>query len=55
MKRGMNTTPPVPDRRHCPGRQQKRDTVRCVGKAIRTTQGGLTRSMEYDAADGSSA
>ncbi|MFP1454856.1 hypothetical protein ACLB1O_15100 [Escherichia coli] len=33
-----------------PGRQQKRDTVRCVGKAICTTQGGLTRSMEYDAA-----
>lgn len=35
----------------CPGRQQKRDTVRCVGKGRPAhTQGGLTRSMEYDAA-----
>ncbi|XNM46349.1 hypothetical protein ACLK15_02830 [Escherichia coli] len=30
--------------------EPERDTVRCVVKAVSTTQGGLTRSMEYHAA-----
>ncbi|UIV48493.1 hypothetical protein H6S10_18690 [Escherichia coli] len=46
----MNTTPQATDCRYHPGRQPERDTVRCGGKAVSTTQGGLTRSMEYDAA-----